>query len=257
MRVLLISKSDAGGGADLAAYRLAKALDEVGIEAKLLVRFREGEDEQVDLIPASAFGLLRRGRGWVDKLPGLFLREPETLFSLNLLSARMREVVAGYQPDLVHFHWVHGGFLGIEAMAHLGCPVVWTLHDMWAFTGGCHYAQGCRRFEQECTQCPLIRSGPAAWNDPARWVFRRKERAWRGWQAGVITPSRWMAGEVAASRLLGRWPLRAIDNALPIETFHPGCREEGRHRLGLAQGERALLLVNPHQKRKGADLIGP
>ena len=46
------------------------------------------------------------------------------------------------EADIINLHWINGGFLSLkslEKLSELNKPVVWTLHDMWAFTGGCHY----------------------------------------------------------------------------------------------------------------------
>ena len=61
--------------------------------------------------------------------------------------------------DIVNLHWINGAFLSLnslEKLKQLNKPIVWTQHDMWAFTGGCHYTDGCVNFIKSCSNCPLF-----------------------------------------------------------------------------------------------------
>ena len=53
-------------------------------------------------------------------------------------------------PDVIHLHWINGGFLDISTIAKFNKPVFWTLHDIWPLTGGCHYSGECNKYENEC-----------------------------------------------------------------------------------------------------------
>ena len=66
----------------------------------------------------------------------------------------MRELA----PTLAHLHWITGGFLNVGSLRRWQVPFVWTLHDMWAFTGGCHYDEGCGRYRTRCESCPALGS---------------------------------------------------------------------------------------------------
>jgi hypothetical protein len=77
--------------------------------------------------------------------------------------------------DVIHLHWVNQGFLSLKniyQLSALGKPIVWTLHDMWAFTGGCHYSSDCVRFKEVCGFCPYLRNpGPEGLSDGDRSLF--------------------------------------------------------------------------------------
>src|SRR3546814_17022393 len=77
---------------------------------------------------------------------------------LGVLPNRSDRAVQELAPDIVHVHWTGGGFMSVDALQHLRYPVVWTLRDMWAFTGGCHYTAGCDRYAIGCGRCPQLRS---------------------------------------------------------------------------------------------------
>ena len=117
-------------------------------------------------------------RSSLDRLPlGLVMRGPRPMFSPAWLPDRLARQVRRSAPDLVHLHWIAGGMLRIESLARIGRPLIWTMHDMWAFTGGCHYDEGCGRYVAACGRCPVLGSS-RPW-DLSSWVMRRKRRAWR------------------------------------------------------------------------------
>ena len=56
---------------------------------------------------------------------------------------RLVEALRREDADVIHLHNLHGYYLDTETLlSHLaacGKPVVWTLHDCYAFTGHCAY----------------------------------------------------------------------------------------------------------------------
>ena len=60
--------------------------------------------------------------------------------------------------DLIHLHWINNGFFNLEKINKINIPIVWTIRDMWPFTGGCHYTLGCNKFHFNCKSCPSIKN---------------------------------------------------------------------------------------------------
>src|SRR5690606_37463645 len=95
--------------------------------------------------------------------------------------------------DVVHLHWINGGMARIEDIAAIRKPIVWSLHDMWAFTGGCHYDGECGRYTLQCGACPVLGSEDP--NDLSRKVFERKARTFAATRnMTIVGLSGWMAG---------------------------------------------------------------
>ena len=125
---------------------------------------------------------------------------------------------------------------------------------MNAFTGGCHYTQGCERFAAECGACPLLPS-----NDPediTHQVIRRKLAALRGLPGSrltIVAPSRWMAAETRRSTTFGRFDIEVIPNGIDVQTFCPLNRAELRRRHDFSPDDRVILFVadNLSDRRKG------
>jgi glycosyltransferase involved in cell wall biosynthesis len=146
--------------------------------------------------------------------------------------------------------------LDFEVLPRLAAraPVVWTFHDMNAFTGGCHYTQGCERFAAECGACPLIPSQDP--EDATYRVIQRKVDALGKVPESrltVVAPSRWMAREARRSRTFGRFSVELIPNGIDVRAFRPMARTELRAKYGLAVEDRVILFVADmlDDRRKG------
>ena len=196
-------------------------------------------------------------RSSLDRLPlGLVMRGPRPMFSPAWLPERLAHRVRRSAPEAVHLHWIAGGMLRIESLPRLGRPVIWTMHDMWTFTGGCHYDDGCGRYVAACGCCPVLGSSRQA--DLSSWVMRRKRRAWRGVPMTLVAPSCWLADRASASSLFRDWPVRVIPNGLDLERFQPVDPGLARRLLGLPQDRSYLLFgaLDPGgERRKGLGLL--
>jgi glycosyltransferase involved in cell wall biosynthesis len=161
--------------------------------------------------------------------------------------------------DVLHLHSVYG-FLDHGAFFRtVSRPVVWTLHDMNAFTGGCQYNVGCRRFEASCGKCPQLGSGDE--DDLSRRIWMRKREAYRHVideeRLQVVCPSQWMAEEAKQSSLVADLPVEVVPNGVDAQTFRPRDAGGMRVALGIPSDHRiALFLASSTERtRKGFDLL--
>ena len=189
----------------------------------------------------------------VHKVPGYRAAE---LFSLPDSVIDFRDLRAVFDnADVVHMHWVMGMFDYERAGEVLADkPMTWTLADMNAFTGGCHYSEGCEEFKRECQACPLL----GGESDLAHNAWRKKKAAYAELKhLHIICPSRWMADMARASSLLGDKPVHYIPNAFPVEIFRPTNKTVARIKLGLPLSKRLFLFgaENLQNKRKGGEVL--
>ena len=183
---------------------------------------------------------------------------------------RLVRQLALFKPDIVHLHNLHGYYLDVRTLfawlRESGVPVVWTLHDSWAYTGHCaYYAMvRCGRWRTGCGRCPQRRAYPASlWLDQSARNWQEKRRAFLSLpDLTLATPSVWLGEEVRRSFLCKR-PVRVIPNGVDLERFRP-CDEPDliadvvkRYGLGELDGKRMLLSVaSTWEERKGLkDLI--
>lgn len=242
MNVLLLNTYPQGG-AGVACRRLQSALRESGTTANLLT--------------ASDVG--NRWRFYAERLSFLpFERDKSVRFSFSL--ANFGKNIAQHplmrEADVLHLHWVNQGFLSlknIRQLAELGKPIVWTLHDMWAFTGGCHYSQGCDHFKNECGNCPFLRKPTDG--DLSNRVWNRKRQFFPK-NIQFVTCSEWLAEVAQSSSLLRDRPVTSIPNPIDTAIFKPSDEAERRAfraEKGIAPDAKVLLFaaMKVSEERKG------
>jgi glycosyltransferase involved in cell wall biosynthesis len=164
-------------------------------------------------------------------------------------------------PDaqILNLHWI-SNFVDLGTFFDwVDVPVVWTLHDMNAFTGGCHYNVGCDRYKSTCGGCPQLGSDDN--QDLSREIWDRKSDAYKSvidaGQLQIIAPSQWLAEEARRSSLLQEAPIHIIPNGLDTTAFQPRETAGVPGALGIPEHHRILLFVAQSTKnhRKGFDLL--
>lgn len=256
MRPLLLNSYDSHGGAAIAAMRLDAALRDAGVESRFMAQLaRKPGVLGPRNMPGKIAMMLRY------KLEAAAMRHyPKATrdFSAHVTPSATAARVRRFAPDLVHIHWVSHGMLRIEDFSRLGAPLVCTMHDMWAFTGGCHYSGDCDRYRESCGRCPAL--GSERDDDLSRGVWRRKKAAWRNLPIQLIAPSRWLAGCAGESSLFHGHGVKIIPNTLDTTVFRPQDQAEMRRRCGLPQFPKLILfgaIDSLNTGRKGAHLLLP
>lgn len=257
MRVCLISTTDSGGGAPIATGRLHQGLTSAGIDNTWLVGIRSGQSSNVTG-PASAWERWTNiMRVTADRIPlwghG---RAVARRFSVAWVPDRLEHYLGNLQPDVINLHWISGGFIRLESLARIDRPIVWTLHDMWAFTGGCHYTGECARYLAECGRCPVLDSRRE--NDLSRWVWKRKSKIYADLNLTIVAPSNWLAECARSSPLVKNVRIEVIPNGVDIHRFLPADKRTARQLLGLPEDRKLILMGavrTTEDVRKGFDLL--
>jgi glycosyltransferase involved in cell wall biosynthesis len=261
MKVLLLNNSDIDGGAARAAYRLYQGLQRNKVDTQMLVQVKCSDNPGVIGPPVSSgIGQVKTGlRLVLDKLPlKLYPLHGKATYSPQWLPDRTVSQVKKIRPDLVNLHWVNNGYVNIDSIARFNQPIVWTLHDMWAFTGGCHYDQGCSRYINSCGKCPQLGSNRNL--DLSRWIWNRKAKVWKKINLTVVTPSQWLADCAKKSYLFKDYRIECIPNGLDTNVYRPIDRRMAREILQLPQDKYLILsgsLGANSDKRKGFHLLQP
>ena len=260
MNVLLISIS-LEGGAGGATYRLHQSLQTIGVISHVLVQNKSMAIDDGAVI-VGAKNMLAKvldksyERANYFPLKCYANRDIYDLFSLQWLpdSIQIKKVVAQLCPDVINLHWICGGNVKIETLPKLNKPLVWTLHDMWAFTGGCHLSLNCDRYTEACGACPQLHSSKS-W-DLSRWVWIRKARAWKDLDLTIVTPSSWLSKCARSSSLFRDIRIEIIPNGIDTKRFKPTDRQVARELLNLPQNKKvALFGAWQNTQRKGFHLL--
>jgi glycosyltransferase involved in cell wall biosynthesis len=267
MLVTHLSFSDGVGGAAIAAHRLHEGLGRLGVASRMLVAEKSTRDENVTaVVPDRNFNRRLRRRLRSEIIVRQFARHRGTRPAhLDAFSDdRAAEIGALLEmlsrSGIYHLHWV-AGLLDYRSFfrsipGHV--PLVWTLHDMNPFTGGCHYTAGCDRFAAGCGACPAL--GSTEDFDLSAAIFGRKRTAYGRLQperVRVVAPSRWLSREASRSVLFRRFEITTIPYGLDTEAFRPRTRAIARDVFGIPQEMRIIMFaaqwLDIH--RKGLDLL--
>lgn len=259
MKTVLLSRSDLEFGADKAAYRLHRGLQEIGVDSNMLLQKKLSADNRAIGIEGNLTIKLVNFRETFDAWPVKFYGDRSGgMFWPGWFPDRMKSKVAQIEPDVINLHWVCRGYLQIETLAKFDKPLVWTFHDMWGFTGGCNYSENCDRYTASCGNCPQLGSNRDY--DLSRWVWQRKAKAWKNLNIAVVTPSNWMAERTRASSLFKEARVEVIANGLDPEIYQPFDRATARKLLKLPQDKQLVLfgaVSATSDRRKGFHLLQP
>lgn len=231
---------DSSGGAARAALRLHYGLRAIEVDSRVIVQHKTVDEDSIYGPQGMVANFAAKTRLLIDQLPVIpHWRHSSDVFAPGWLSGDAWRRTNALNPDIVHLHWITKAFLGIRDLPRLNAPIIWTLHDMWAFTGGCHYDTGCGRYQQACGNCPVLGSGRD--NDLAHRVQTAKRRAWEGLDMTIVCPSRWLANCARSSALLGRQRIEVIPNGIDLKQFHQTEKATARKHLSITTNDRLIL----------------
>jgi len=243
MKILHINTVDTSGGAARAAYRLHRALLDANVDSKMLVRSRNSDDYTVvESAQNKLDKVLNIVRPVIDDfLLSKYPNRNKTLFSpayapFSNIAKRVEEL----NPDVVHLHWICGSYFPIEDLLKIKKPLVWSLHDNWAFTGGCHIKWECERYTDSCGQCPRLLSEVE--NDLSRKVFLRKQNVFDQLpDLKIIGLSHWLSECAKRSQLFKNKDVITLPNALNTDSYSPVDKKLARTLLNLPLNKKLVM----------------
>jgi glycosyltransferase involved in cell wall biosynthesis len=246
MKVVHISFSDTRGGAGRAAYRIHTSLKKNGVDSRMLVFSKYGNDLDVTQFNAG------RGQNFLHKL-----RRHYEKFQINKYKNRKRGTfsIANYganisylelirEADILNLHWINKNFLSLKSIkqiSKINKSIVWRLPDMWAFTGGCHCSDTCKKYEEICGQCPFL--GSSKVRDLSYEILSRKSRVFKDLNLTIVTPSNWLAHCVKNSTLFKNNKIEVIPNPVNTEIFKPIEKGKAREILNLPDNKFLFLFA--------------
>jgi len=271
LRVVHLCVQDCGG-AGRAAYRLHKGLEKIGVDSTMLVLNKLTPDASIKVLPpaegielkhcidATSYDspLWRKQLLRWQKLLGKYPQRPYGLEMFTDVDAgfRLEKIKEIQEADIVHLHWVAGlmDFEGAPA-AFGNTPVVWTLHDMNSFTGGCHFSDNCTRYVSACHACPQL--GTLQEGDLAADIWQTKHDTYQQLNLNVVCPSHWLANCAGSSDLLSGFPISVIPNGLSTDVFKPYPVKKVRRILEIEKSAKVVLFGADFIKnrRKGFTLL--
>ena len=234
-----------------------------GISDKL----RENGMEDLCFAPVSATNRTREPRYPYNKIGTYNSRRLSVLFArltglegcfAKKATAKMIKQIKEYGPDLIHLHNLHNSYLNLEMLFNYikesKTPVVWTLHDCWAFTGHCPHFElvNCYKWKAECYDCPQYKSYPGGYVDRTKKLHQLKKEWFLGIEKMVlITPSKWL-NDLVKQSFLKNYDSRIINNSTNLDIFKP-TEGDFRRRMGLEDKKIILGVAFGWGYKKGLD----
>lgn len=256
--ILHLSTFHLEGGAGVAATRLHRALLQAGEDSWMLVpSVQKAENSVIPLADTKWKSRIAFFRFISERLQ-FFPHEKDKSVRFAFSPAAAGADISNHplvkKADIVHLHWINFGFLSMDSLQKLfslGKPIVWTLHDMWAFTGGCHYSRGCDHYLTHCQYCPYL-SKPDEY-DISFQQFERKKEIYKLAKMALVSPSNWLNDLVQKADLTKNTEALSIPNCLGTEIFKPKNKIEIRKALNLPTDKILILFAgaNTQDPRKG------
>lgn len=260
MRVLLINTSERTGGAAIACNRLLDALKKQGISAKMLVR--DKQTDRLSVIAVKSTFLLPMKFLWeriIIFISNKFRRKGIFHVDIANTGVDVTHIRDFQNADVIHLHWVNQGFLSLRDIEKILCsgkPIVITMHDMWYFTGICHYSSGCEKYKTGCSRCEKLGNGHSI-VDLSKRVFDTKRRIYGNARIAFVGCSRWMADLARESVLAKGHSVCNIPNPIDMQVFCPADRMAVRKKYGIAPSQKILLFGAQRitDERKGFEYL--
>lgn len=217
-----------------AYYRLQNALKQKGIESVVYTGECNQDLADIEVLQYSVWNKLKKKfltpviRKWIEVR---YKKEKRMPFSLSFISGTIPYSKIIAEADIIHLHWICG-FLSpkmIKKLCELKKTVVWTCHDSWPFTGGCHVRYNCSKYQRQCEKCPIL--GSEYKNDLSTFIFLNKKKQLTNLPITFIAPSNWMKQNIEKSALFGNNKCYVIPNTLDLDSFNQKNIQDVMQRL--------------------------
>lgn len=260
MIAAILSTNDVKGGAARAAYRLHKGLKGIGQNSYMLVKqkFSPGTGKEIFKIDIKkSTNNQIKELFWSRFIQDQYINRnrtdlSNTIFTLPYPGYDLSKLKMIRESDIINIHWVSyfQSLTTIKKLFTTGKPVVWTLHDQGAFTGGCCYSAGCNEYINACERCPQIADDPFKLPHA---ILKDKIEYFKDANLTIVTPGKWLAGCAKKSRLFKDLRIEVIPNSVEIDRFFPVPKKEAKINLGIPGNSLTLLFVaeSGNEKRKG------
>jgi glycosyltransferase involved in cell wall biosynthesis len=256
MKVIHLNYADINGGAYIAGNRIHRSLLKKGINSKVWANKVFSDDHTIKGPLTKIEKLLASLNPHLinNTLLKMLKTKNKILHSFSVFPSMWVKRINESDADIIHLHWIQNEMLSIKDISKIKKPIVWTLHDMWAFCGAEHYANDNRwREGYYSNNRPNYESGL----DLNRWTWNRKKKYWKT-PIQIVTPSMWLAKCVSESALMKSWPVSVIAYPINTDKWIPIDKKNARQLLNLSQDANLILFgaaQGGEDSRKGYDLL--
>lgn len=244
MKVLHINSYDIHGGAANAVYRINKALNFCGVDSKVLVKKKFSTNKTIYSIRRVKFNNVRTTCREIYEQIYLrpYKRKKNVIFSIAKAGMNIIDEDILKEADIIHLHWINDGMISLKQLKKLSAlkkPIVWTLHDMWPFTGGCHYSGNCNKYKNLCGQCNIL--GSYKEKDLSTEIFNEKKKIFNDMNLEVVCCSNWLASCAKESKVFENKNITVIPNCIDENLYKPIDKQIAKKILNLDINKKYIL----------------
>lgn len=258
MRILFINTTDIAGGAAVVMQRLMHGLEtQYATENSLLVKQQQGKDPVTKKILDSKSQII------TEKIIDRVSRPLGLLYQSFPFSSRsILNAARNFRPDIINLHNSHGGYFAVPLLPGLSkiAPIVWTLHDMWSFTGNAAHTFGNNSWKQMKNDAVLTKIPPAIGINTGGFLLRQKKNLYGRSSLTIVTPSRWLKELAIQSPVFSGKEIHHIYNGVDTSVFKPADKKQVRKDMGIDPDAPVIIFIshflgNNNPWKGGNDLL--
>ncbi len=259
MKILHICSASVSSGAGNAAKMTHVEMLSLGINSRILYLVESDVSSNFEF-SFTGKNIFRKGYqkiiSFLDRsFIYLYPKRENRLFSPGLVGLSLNNNKLIKWADIIHIHWVNHGFVNISEIPIWNKKIIWTLRDMWAFTGGCHHSFDCLKYQNVCTSC--IQLGSTYKNDLSYYAFNHKLNFLKKANINWVAISSWMKNSATKSNILKGKEIDIIFSGIRTNEFLLKDKITSREVLGLPISKKIILIgaSNFKEKYKGYQYI--
>lgn len=239
MKILHIVSGDLNYGAARGAYWLHLGLKELNVDSKIFTDSKTTFDDK-DVI--SVFNIMEKIKSLIRInldafILKLYKNRKDRLFSTGFIGYNFLTTDAYKDADIIHLHWINASFINIKDLEKIDKPIVWTLRDMWPFTGGCHYAD-CDKYISGCGHCDQLQSTRVF--DLSKIILNRKIK-YLPKHMKIVGISHWISDLAKKSLLFKNFDIETIPNVIKTDDFYPIDKKTAQRTLDIKTDKKIIL----------------
>jgi len=247
MKILFIGTTDNLGGAAIVGWEIGNSLMEKGHEVNYLVDIKTVSNKRIHLLRTQLplDSTIRKFTGRSIRQWLSYLRIYPAVDNMN--TGSIKKIIQNplvKEADIIHCHNLHGGYFNLNSLIQISQekPVIWTLHDMWAFTGGCFHSFSCERWRKKCGHCPNLKTFQSTDIDNTSSILSKKKMIYKKTKLNIVAPSNWLYKKLDRSIMKSQHK-HVIYNGIDTDVFKPGKQNSFRKKLKLPLNKKIILFV--------------
>jgi glycosyltransferase involved in cell wall biosynthesis len=257
LKIVQVTTDDIHGGAAIAAYRLYTGLKALDPNVRMLVKNKNSTNPDVIPVSPSDEDVELERELFSDLIHQECIHKnrtavSNTLFSYPIFGYNFAHSAVLKNADVINLHWINFfcSLSSLKTIVGLEKPIVWTVHDQWLLTGGCHYTSGCEKYLEECRICPQLENDERYL--PHFFLCQKRELI-KEMKPVIVTPSNWLANMIKKIPVFQDMRVEVIPNSIDTALYTNIPKETARKSLNLPpDGYYVLFSVNnASEKRKG------